>query len=175
MSEMLQVHTWLAPLFGGVVGFLIGVIVGVRYAESIQTTVKTIAQERSESKGFSRAMVIIVVSAWVALASTVGWLAVQDSKLKANDSAQIEANERALYTNCVNNNERSKAVLDGWHFILGYELADEDNNPAETEMSKLILPYFDEIYAPRDCNNLSKKYDLPKVPEIPEPANRLDQ
>lgn len=76
-------------------------------------------------------------------------------------------NRQNAHTQCMNQNETRQAVLDGWHFILGYELADQNNNPAEVTMSEMILPWFDKVYAQRDCSDLSKKYEIPPVPQIP--------
>jgi hypothetical protein len=76
-------------------------------------------------------------------------------------------NKQNAITQCKNQNESRQAILDGWHFILGYELADDANNPAEVTMSEMILPWFDQVYAQRDCSDLSKRYNIPPVPTIP--------
>lgn len=76
-------------------------------------------------------------------------------------------NRQNAVTSCENANESRIAVLEGWHFILGWELVDKGNNPAETTMSEMILPWFDKVYAQRDCTDLAKKYPIPPVPTIP--------
>lgn len=74
---------------------------------------------------------------------------------------------------CMNANESRKAQIAVWDYVLGYELADgsEAQAPAETEMSKTILPYMHKIWAQRDCDNLDKQYILPDPPTPPPPVN----
>lgn len=84
------------------------------------------------------------------------------------------SNWRNAKVQCLNANESRKAQLAVWDFVLGWELADssEAQAPAETEMSRIILPYMHKIWAQRDCDNLDKEYDLPPAPTPPPPAER---
>ena len=87
---------------------------------------------------------------------------------------QLHSNHRAQVVGCQNANEMRAAQLAVWDFVLGYELADGSDSqaPAETEMSKIILPYMHEIWKQRDCNDLDRPYPLPDPPTPPPPAGQ---
>lgn len=108
-----------------------------------------------QSKVFSRALAVLIVLNF-ALSAVTGYAVV-----KTNNTEDV------LRTNCMNANEVREATRNVWDFILGYELADPNNNPAETTMSEMILPYIHKAWADRDCNDLDRKYPLPDPPKIP--------
>lgn len=84
------------------------------------------------------------------------------------------ANYRAQVTQCQNANETREGMRNVWDFVLGYEIADPNNNPAEFTMSQMILPYIHAVWAERDCSQLNKKYDLPQPPKIPRSVPKHD-
>lgn len=126
--------------------------------KGLRAEVRELREELAKSKGVVRRLRILTAA--VITIFVVGGVGTWYSSYENKQNAIV---------NCENNNESRKAILEGWHFILGAELADEDNNPAETRMSELILPWFDIVYQQRDCSDLSKKYEIPPVPKIPMP------
>ena len=82
----------------------------------------------------------------------------------------VRDNRHSQVVSCQNSNESRMAILDGWRFILGYELIDKSKAqaPAETAMAEAILPWFEQVYAPRDCSDLSQRYEIPPPPILPK-------
>lgn len=113
----------------------------------------------------TRGLVIAIAVLFILVGGGFGYYIYDNHK-------RAEVNYQAQVTQCKNQNETRKAVLEGWHFILGAELSDPDNNPRETAMSESILPWFDEVYAERDCTDLTKEYNIPPIPELPKDYKR---
>lgn len=87
----------------------------------------------------------------------------------AGIAVPVYQNHHNAYIQCLNANE-SRAFNKGlWDFILGHELGDlsASQAPDEIVMSQRILPLIHWANRPRDCDNLDKKYDVPKVPDPP--------
>lgn len=84
------------------------------------------------------------------------------------------ANHAAQVTQCQNANETREGMRNVWDFVLGYEIADPNNNPAELTMAQMILPYIHGVWAERDCSQLNKKYELPEPPALPETVPKHD-
>lgn len=54
-----------------------------------------------------------------------------------------------------------------WHFILAASAANNpDQTPREKKLSGQMLTWVDQLYAGRDCSDLTKKYPIPEPPPI---------
>jgi hypothetical protein len=78
----------------------------------------------------------------------------------------VQANSHTLYVNCVNANESrdaNRAINQFWLtlWVQGVELT-----PRQLQWTQDFGKYIDDVYKPRDCHNLQKRYPLPEPPQL---------
>lgn len=78
-------------------------------------------------------------------------------------------NRSNAVTACQNANDQREANRTLWVFVLTVSAA--NRTEPQTEQQKLISEKFrvwvTQLFAPRDCSDLSKKYKIPPPPDIP--------
>lgn len=82
-------------------------------------------------------------------------------------------NGRDLVTNCQNANDSRAAARALWGYIIDLSAASHPHpGKRQTEVIAGFRDYVNAVYAPHDCSDLSKKYPLPKPPEVIAPKHR---
>lgn len=141
--------------------FFIGVYVG-RYSETHKETVMSLrVKARSHYDTWAPALFLVI-----ALTALAGILTA---------SAAVRQNGRDLVTNCENTNESRQAARALWGYVIDLSAVNNpDRTPREVRIIGGFRDYVNDVYQPRDCTDLSKKYPLPDPPEIvaPERPNR---
>lgn len=77
-------------------------------------------------------------------------------------------NSQNARINCLNANESRRFNLDLWGYIIDSELNDDENTVRETEMIEKLRPYLEIAWRQRDCDDLSKRYAVPRPPLVVE-------
>lgn len=77
----------------------------------------------------------------------------------------IDANQTNAVINCQNANESRQASLSLWTFLLD-STADPKATPQQKADVAAVLHWIGKLYAPRDCEDLSRKYPIPPPPVI---------
>lgn len=121
----------------------------VALTERLDVSVK----QQSQQRLLTRVVIaLMVVGALVASTLFTGlWL-------------EVQANSANAVQQCENANDRGGANLALWSFIL--DVAEQGKTPSEVSNTEKIRTYVTILFAPRDCNDLSKHYELPKPPSL---------
>ena len=139
--------------------FALGVLVG-RFSETHKETVMTL-RVKARARYDNWAPVLFIVIATLACAGI--WLGASASWQNSKD----------LVTNCENANESRQAARALWGYVIDVSSV---NNPDRTPREQRVLDgfrdYVNDVYAPRDCTDLSKKYPLPDPPAVVEPRRK---
>lgn len=78
------------------------------------------------------------------------------------------SNARNAVTSCENSNESRESARNLWNFVA--DLSAAGNPDPSAEQAAFVADfreYINKVYAPRDCENLSRKYPAPTPPTIP--------
>jgi len=68
---------------------------------------------------------------------------------------------------CENGNDARAAQLNLWSFVLTASAASNPNQtPQQKKVAQQFQTYIVELFAPRDCSNLNKKYKTPEPPPV---------
>lgn len=76
----------------------------------------------------------------------------------------------SLVTNCENNNEARQRNGERWEFVSDLFESTPNPTPEQVKFFSDFRAWNEKLDAPRDCDNLGKKYQLPPRPEIPTPT-----
>lgn len=159
---------WTGLLIFGPPAFFAGFAIG-RFSVTHKEFVMTIrARIRAWFDRWVR-----VLFALLAVTATIGVLGAATAIRQS--AALTKQQGRDLVTNCENANESRAAARALWGYIVDVS---EAGNPDPTRRQKRTIAnfreYVDRVYAPRDCTDLSKKYNLPQPPPVIEPTKRSD-
>lgn len=69
-------------------------------------------------------------------------------------------------TSCRNANDSREAQRLLWTFILDAGAANNDRTPEQKETARKFRVWIGELFADRDCSDLSKRYPLPPPPSL---------
>ena len=120
----------------------------------------TVSQTQVQrTKGLTRWVLLL------AMISLIGVFATGILLFQVRDA--VDTNEQNAITTCKNANETRKANAVLWNFVL--DVSEKNNTGDETTTAYLeaIRGWVNELYAPRDCNNLDKEYPIPEPPSPP--------
>lgn len=69
---------------------------------------------------------------------------------------------------CENANERALDSIVLWRFLFAFSRVNGDKppSPEQAKQLDLILRWIEALYAPRDCHDLGRKYNIPEPPPI---------
>lgn len=84
--------------------------------------------------------------------------------VSVNLYGKLQANAK---TNCENNNESRLANQVLWTKVIDLSRVGDDMSEPETEILDTYQEWIDRLYAPRDCDDLSREYPIPPPPTIP--------
>lgn len=95
---------------------------------------------------------------------------------KADDAAQeataaTEANKANAVTNCQNANVSRRGQRAAWDFVL--DVSGADAGPAEAAALEKMRSWFHDLFADRDCSDLSQKYKVPIPPDVKKLLNSV--
>lgn len=168
----------LGCLIGGVLGYIVGNIRGMkRQRVEIEIIKKGLGdidvrvddkQDRKLTRdaGLVRYPLVLDIALFLVVAITV-FSAVQ-SQLATNKSN--DATDRVQHSDvvtCQNANEARRANRDLWDFVIALSLANPQNSsPKSIRYLNDIQTWIDKIYRPHDCNDLTRKYPIPKPPKV---------
>lgn len=80
---------------------------------------------------------------------------------------QAEDDNRAdAVTQCLNANEARAANLLLWNTVLDPANREEQPTPEELERIDAFREWVAALFAPRDCSDLSKRYEIPDPPSL---------
>lgn len=113
------------------------------------------------------APIVIVLCLVLAFAALVGTYVNERNVTTANQK-RIADNEANAVTSCENANESREASRTLWNFVLDLsQAANTDATAQETAYLDEFRAWIGQVYQPRDCTDLSRKYPLPPPPAIP--------
>jgi predicted membrane protein len=147
----------------GALSFISGVLVGylfAHYAHSEEGRTMWVAHKARSI--FDRYFTVLFFM--VALAALVGiFIGTAATITKARQSTE---NHDAQVRNCENANDTRAAQRELWEFILDVSASnpDEPPTPEERDMMDAIRDWIEELFAPRDCTDLTRKYEIPDPP-----------
>jgi hypothetical protein len=77
-----------------------------------------------------------------------------------------QAEQDDARTACLNANEARQANLSLWTYILDLSAANREEKPTPAEQQQIdeFKNWVGDLYAPRDCDDLSKRYKIPPPP-----------
>lgn len=101
-------------------------------------------------------MILTVISLVGVAVTTVLYQRVQDS---------IDANQHTQVVSCQNANESRSANLALWNFVLDISSAQQVPASRKQQLEE-IRTWINQLFAPRDCNDLTRKYKIPAPPAI---------
>lgn len=107
---------------------------------------------------------LTVITGLLAVASTIGAIYSYQISQRVEDTAT--ANQENAVIACRNANELREANLNLWTFVLQASAADPEQTPAEKRLAEEFRDWINVLYAPRDCSDLSRHYDLPPPPSL---------
>lgn len=96
---------------------------------------------------------------------------VNDRAIQTANENRIADNEANAKTSCENANESRKASRTLWNFVLDLALSGGEATPAEVAYFAQIRDWIATVYMPRDCDDLSRRYEIPPPPTIPANFN----
>lgn len=113
-----------------------------------------------------------VLTRWVAVVAVVSMFGVLVAGLllaKVQDA--VDTNEDNARISCQNGNDTREANLSLWTFIIEASLASNtDRTPQQLELIEDLRVWVTQIFAPRDCSQLGKEYEIPPPPSL-QPAD----
>lgn len=134
------------------------------YREPLNLGVDWLEQRPSAYAAYLRVAPVIAGVAFVtALAAVVGVGLVLFQR-SADQAALIRSNQTNAVTNCQNANESRKASLALWNFI--FDASSPSKTAEQAADLAAVREWIGKLYAPRDCNDLSRKYPIPPPPTI---------
>lgn len=84
----------------------------------------------------------------------------------------IYQNAKNAKTTCLNSNQIREAQSKIWGFVYESNKSDPETTEHDRQAIERLEKYTNEVFAQRDCNDLSKKYKLPPPPVPPELGQR---
>jgi hypothetical protein len=103
----------------------------------------------------------------IALVAAVGTY-FNDRAVTSSNTERIQDNTTNAITNCENANETREASRTLWNFVLDLSLARKDGSPERVAYLEEFRTWIGEVYAERDCEDLSREYPLPPPPALPQ-------
>lgn len=90
-----------------------------------------------------------------------------------DDYQEEQASKETQVQTCENGNEAREGHLLLWNFVIDLSASstDPDEEPptaAERAALEQIRDWLEELFAPRDCSDLTKEYELPPPPPLIE-------
>lgn len=82
----------------------------------------------------------------------------------------VSVNKKNAVINCQNANDSREATRTLWTFLFDASTATNtgESTPEQVALVQSFILWVNEVYATRDCSDLSKKYDIPDPPTIPQ-------
>lgn len=80
--------------------------------------------------------------------------------------ASVAESKRNAVISCQNANEFREANRILWDTILALSSSDGDDTSEDKVRRQKFRTWIHDLYAPRDCSDLSKKYVIPSPPEF---------
>lgn len=84
----------------------------------------------------------------------------------------IVQNANNAKTNCLNANQTREAQANIWGFVYESNKSDPETTERDRQAIERLEKYTNDVFAQRDCNDLSKKYELPPAPVPPDLGQR---
>lgn len=105
---------------------------------------------------------------WVAVLAAISLIGVIGTVIAlAQVQDAVDSNKVNSVVNCENANQSRSANLALWTFILEASAAQNtERTPEQIELIEKIRVWVAQLYAPHDCSDLSKTYDLPPPPSL---------
>lgn len=110
-----------------------------------------------------RTRMLTFVAIFIAVFSIIGTVAAFTS---------IYQNAQNAKTTCLNANQTREAQSNIWDFVYESNKSDPELTERDRQAIVRLQQYTDKVFAQRDCDDLSKKYDLPPPPVPPELGQR---
>lgn len=134
---------------------------------------KLIEAMQTSQKQFDRLRLLGVVVAMVSvLALVIGGFSayLYTEVLDANEqtSALVAQNQENAVVSCQNANESRRAQSELWTFIIEVSLAGGEESPSERAFLNDLLDWINALFEQRDCADLTRHYELPPPPTIPD-------
>lgn len=138
-----------------------------RVAEDLVTRVDGLSHHLDLSQRQVRRMRVLTwLTAALAVLAVLG--AVVSAYLWAQVNDVVEQNEANAVQACRNANDSRAASAGLWGFVIDVSLADGGESPQEQRLLEQLRTYVNEVYEPRDCSELDRKYPVPDPPPIIE-------
>jgi hypothetical protein len=121
-----------------------------------------------ESVVYRRIAPLLMVAALALAIAAVAGTYINGRNDARRNHDQIEAAAADAKVGCENANESRAASRTLWNYVVDLSLASNtDATPEEVAYLGKVRDWIDQVYAPHDCADLSKKYQLPPPPAIP--------
>lgn len=144
----------------------------VRALEDVNESVKDLKGELHDFRGTftakeilnRRTRILTFVNMVVGAVSVVslvicGYLISQNLK-------NVKNTEAVAKINCENANDSRKANRQIWTLVVDASSQDPNRTPNDVRNSQKFQAFIDKLYAPRDCNDLSRRYPIPNPPKF---------
>jgi cell division protein FtsB len=136
-------------------------------AEDLAERVDTLGHHLDVSQRQVRRMRwLTALTAVLAVLAVVG--AIFSAYLYQEVDEVVEQNTTNAVQACRNGNESRAASAALWGFIIDLSLADGGESPDQRVALEQLRTWITQLFAPRDCSDLSRKYPLPEPPPIIE-------
>lgn len=99
----------------------------------------------------------------LALGAGVGTY-VNDRAIDKANTTRIADNEANAKTSCENANESRSASRILWSYVVDLASA---GSPGQDSYFGDLRAWINKVYQPRDCSDLSRKYEIPPPPSLP--------
>lgn len=119
---------------------------------------------RRVTVGFAGLLVMVVVVAAVA------WIAIDASNEAKKATSVAAQNRQNAKVSCLAGNEARAGQIRTWSFVLDAASANPNQTPQQKKLIADFRIYISEIFAPRNCDNLSATVTPPTPPALPTPG-----
>jgi hypothetical protein len=121
-----------------------------------------------ESVVYRRVAPLLMVAAFVLAIAAVAGTYVNGRADAERNATQIKTAADNAKVACENANESRAASRALWNYVVDISLAgNKDATPEELAFFGEFRDWIDGVYAPHDCDDLSRKYPLPSPPAAP--------
>lgn len=112
-----------------------------------------------------RTRYLTIMASALAVISLIGVVVMTAVYRQVQDA--VDQNQRNAVTACENSNESRKANLSLWQFVLSASAANNPNpTPREKRLRADFRDWVAQLFAPRDCSDLSQKVEIPPPPQL---------